>query len=141
MRRCSLAVLALALLLGSAAANQVAPALVSGMRAKFLRKHPLLAKHVLPPSVSGAPGSGITPTSVPAQCLSVAEVAQQAGNFTALLAAAEVRRKGGGLLLEQCGGRPWGKQDWGACPALFGPCFGLLSPLLGSCLPCLHVQS
>ena len=31
-----------------------------------------------------------TPTAVPAQCLSVADLAQKAGNFSVLLAAAEV---------------------------------------------------
>ncbi|KAL4422578.1 hypothetical protein ABPG75_008775 [Micractinium tetrahymenae] len=88
MRRSGLSLLLLALLLGSACAQDAA--MVSGMRAKFLMKHPLLAKHMAPPTaVSGAPGAAVTPTAVPAQCLSVAEVAQQAGSFSALLTAAQ----------------------------------------------------
>lgn len=91
MRRSSLTLLALALLLGSHAAS-ANMASVSGMRAKLFKKHPLLAQHMMPPAppaVSGAPGSALTPTAVPAQCLSVAEVATSAGMFGTLLAAAE----------------------------------------------------
>ncbi|KAL4424744.1 hypothetical protein ABPG77_000087 [Micractinium sp. CCAP 211/92] len=96
MRRSGLSLLLLAVLLGSACAQDAA--LVSGMRAKFLMKHPLLAKHHLAPpvavsgapaAVSGAPGASVTPTAVPAQCQSVAQVAQQAGSFSSLLAAAQ----------------------------------------------------
>lgn len=118
MRRSGLSLILLGLLLGSAVAQPMAAAtaaaqaqaqaqaaaipagdaasmhaaLVSGVRAKFLRKHPHLAKHLVPPSaVSAAPGSAVTPTAVPVQCLSVAELAIQAGNFTTLLAAAQVK--------------------------------------------------
>ncbi len=99
---------------------------MSGMRAKFLMKHPLLAKHHLAPpvavsgapaAVSGAPGAGVTPTAVPAQCQSVAQVAQQAGSFSSLLAAAQVGARGAGLLLAGGGG----------CSASAG-CLAPLSP-------------
>ena len=99
MRRSGLSLLLLAMLLGSACAQDAA--MVSGMRAKFLMKHPLLAKHHMAPpvAVSGAPGAAVTPTAVPAQCLSVAEVAQQAGSFSSLLAAAQVGARGAGPLV------------------------------------------
>jgi hypothetical protein len=62
-------------------------AAISGLRAKFFSKHWM---HHEVPAVSGAPGSTLTPTVVPTNCLSVAEVAQAAGNFSTLLAAAQV---------------------------------------------------
>ena len=41
-------------------------------------------------AMAGAAAGAMTPQSVPAECLSVAEVAQKAGNFSILLAAAQV---------------------------------------------------
>ena len=65
---------------------------VSGLRAKLFHKQ--LFAQPPPTAVSGGPvptaAGALTPTAVPAECASVAEVATQAGNFTALLAAAQV---------------------------------------------------
>ena len=41
-------------------------------------------------AMEGAAAGAMTPQSVPAECLSVTEVAQKAGNFSILLAAAQV---------------------------------------------------
>ena len=90
--RTSAVLLLLCAVLGRAAAEVIdGQAAISGVRAKLLKKHPLLSKHLKAPpaAVSAAPGSSITPTTVPAACLSAAELAQQNGNFSVLLAAAQ----------------------------------------------------
>lgn len=59
-------------------------ALISGIRAVHAAKVSALRQHFYG-------DAGMTPTATPAECLSVAEVAKKAGNFSVLLAAAEVR--------------------------------------------------
>ena len=63
--------------------------LISGVHAhKVAHISAALAEHAA--LVSGAPSSVTTPSVVPVGCLSVAEVAQKAGNLTTLLTAAQV---------------------------------------------------
>ena len=70
---------------------------ISGLRTKFFSKHAWLVPEA--PAVSGAPGTTLTPTVTPAECLSVAEVAKAAGNFSTLLAAAQVSAVGAAVAL------------------------------------------
>ena len=73
----------------SAAATGSLGSLISGVHAhKVAHISAALAEHAA--LVSGAPSSVTTPSVVPVGCLSVAEVAQKAGNLTTLLTAAQV---------------------------------------------------
>lgn len=108
---------------------------VSGMRAAHAAKVSALRAHLYGEG-------GMTPTATPAECLSVAELAQKAGNFSVLLAAAEVSGKRG------CGRQAVGR--WRASgggggaasgcavvPArLRAPALGLLRPALALLPPC-----
>ena len=78
-----------------------APAAASAREFSFgkhhLKKHVSGAPAVSGAPISGAPGSAVTPGSLPVDCQSVAAVAAAAGNFSTLLAAANAAGLAGSL--------------------------------------------